>query len=60
MLDDFGYIVEPTGANSPSQNGSAEIYNGTMAVWVCTLLYGSSLAAKFWSATLLHAIYLHN
>jgi hypothetical protein len=60
MLQDFGYVVKPTGADSPSQNGGAKIYNNTLAVKVCTLLYGSGLPAKFWSATLLHAIYLHN
>ena len=60
MLRDFGYVVEPTGADSPSQNGGAEIYNNTLAVKVRTLLYGSGLPAKFWSAALLHAVYLHN
>jgi hypothetical protein len=60
MLTEFGYVVEPTGADSPSQNGSAKIYNNTLAVKVRTLLYGSGLPAKFWSAALLHAVYLHN
>ena len=60
MLTEFGYVVKPTGANSPSQNSGAKIYNNTLAVKVCTLLYGSGLPAKFWSAALLHAIYLHN
>ena len=60
MLKEFGYVVEPTGADSPSQNGGAEIYNNTLAVKVRTLLYGSGLSAKFWSAALLHAVYLHN
>ena len=60
MLSEFGYVVEPTGADSPSQNGGAKIYNITLAVKVRTLLYGSSLSAKFWSAALLHAVYLHN
>ena len=60
MMDDFGYTVEPTGADSPSQNGGAEIYNGTLAVKVHTLLYGSGLPAKFWSAALLHSVYLYN
>ncbi len=53
-------MVEPTGANSPSQNGGVEIYNNTLAVKVCTLLYGSGLPAKFWSAALVHAAYLYN
>jgi hypothetical protein len=60
MLKDFGYVVKPTGADSPSQNGGAEIYNNTLAVKVLTLLYGAGLPAKFWSATLLHAVYLYN
>jgi hypothetical protein len=59
MLKDFGYVVKPTGANSPSQNGGAEVYNGTLAVIVRTLLYGSGLPTKFWSSALLHAVYLH-
>jgi len=34
MLKDYGYIVECTGAGSPSQNGGAKIYNSTLAVKV--------------------------
>jgi hypothetical protein len=60
MMDEFKYTVEPTGADSPSQNGGAEIYNDTLAVKVRTLLYGSGLPAKFWSAALLHSVYLYN
>ena len=57
---EFGYIVEPTGADSPSQNGAAETYNGTLAIKARTLLYMSGLPAKFWSAALQHSVYLHN
>jgi hypothetical protein len=60
MLNDRGYVVEHTGADSPSQNGSAEIFNNTLAVKVQTLLYGSGLPAKFWSAALLHSVFLQN
>jgi hypothetical protein len=60
MLKDFGYIVEPTGADSPSQNRGAKIYNRTLVVKVRTLLYGSGLPANFWLAALLLAVYLHN
>jgi hypothetical protein len=60
MLGEFGYVVEPTGADSPSQNGGVKIYNNTLAVKVRTLLYGSGLPAKFWSTALVHAAYLHN
>jgi hypothetical protein len=60
MLKEFGYVVESMGADGPSQNGGAESYNQTLAVKVCTLLYGAGLSARFWSAVLLHAVYLHN
>lgn len=60
METEFGYIVEPTGADSPSQNGAVEIYNGVMGIRVRTLLYSSGLPAQFWSSALLHAAYLHN
>ena len=55
-----GYLVEPTGADSPSQNGGVERWNGTLAVTVRSLLYGSGLSPKYWSAALSHAVYLHN
>jgi hypothetical protein len=60
MLNKFGYVVEPMGVDSPSQNGGAESYNNTLAIKVCTLFYGAVLSAHFWSAALLHAVYLHN
>jgi hypothetical protein len=60
LLREFGYVVEPTGADSPSQNGAVEAYNGHIAVKVQMLLYMSGLPPKFWLAALLHTIYLHN
>ena len=54
------YVVEPTGADSPSQNGGAERWNGSMATTVRALLYGAGLSPKYWSAAILHAMYLHN
>ena len=60
MLKEFGYHVEPTGADSPSQNGGVERVNDTLAVLVRTLLYGSNLPAKYWSYALVHAAYLLN
>jgi hypothetical protein len=60
MLNTFGYVVESTGANSPSQNGGAEIYNKRLAVKTRTLLYGAGLPAKFWSIALLPSVYFHN
>ncbi len=60
MLKEFEYMIEPTGADSPSQNGGVERYNNPLAVKVRTLRYGAGLPAKFWWAALLHAVYLHN
>ncbi len=60
VLHTHNYIYEPTGTGSPSQNGAVKIYNGKLAIRVRTLLYGSSLSAKYWSAALLHSVYLHN
>jgi hypothetical protein len=60
MLKEFNYIFEPTGADSPSQNGQVERYNYTLASVVRALLYGASLPAKYWSAVAVHAIFLMN
>ena len=60
LLPDFHYTLEPTGADSPSQNGAVEIYNDKFAVRTRNLLNSSGLPAKFWSAAILHRVYLHN
>ena len=54
------YVLEPMGADSPSQNGSVKIYNNKLPVCARTLLYSSRLPAKYWSSALLHSVYLHN
>ena len=59
-LTEFGYKVEPTGADSPSQNGQVEKWNDVFSVMTRALLYGVALEPKYWSAALLHAVYLHN
>ncbi len=56
LLRDFHYTLEPTGADSPAQNGAVKIYNDKFTVRTCSLLYGSGLPAKFWSAALLHSV----
>jgi hypothetical protein len=60
VLRKYNYVMEPTGANSPLQNGAVEIYNDKLAICACTLLYGLGLPAKYWSAALLHLAYLAN
>ncbi len=54
------YAVEPTGADSASQNGGAKKWNHTLMVTTGALLYGAGLPARYWSAMLLHAACLHN
>ena len=60
VLRTHNYVLEPTGADSPSQNGAIEVYNNKLAIRARTLLYGSGLPAKYWSAALQHSVYLHN
>jgi hypothetical protein len=47
LLCEFRYTLEPTGADSPSQNGAVEIYNDKFGVRTRSLLYGSGLPAKY-------------
>ncbi len=54
------YKSEPTGSDTPSQNGNVEIYNDKFGARVRSLLYGSCLPAKYWSDALIHCVYLHN
>jgi hypothetical protein len=60
LLRRHKYVIEPTGADSPLQNGAVEIHNAKLAVRMRTLLFGSGLPAKFWSSALIHSVYLHN
>ena len=60
LLRQHKYVVEPTGADSPLQNGAVEIYNTKLAVRTWTLLFGSGLPAQYWLSALIHAVYLHN
>jgi len=60
MLRKFNYKVEPTGADSPSQNSGAERWNLTFAVMVRSLLYSAGSGPEYWSAALRHVSYLHD
>ncbi len=60
LLRKHKYVVEPTGTDSPSQNGAVEIYNAKLAMRTRTLLFGSGLPAMYLSSVLVHAVYLHN
>ena len=60
MLKDYKYKVEPTGADSPLQNGGVKRFNQTIGATTWGLLYGSSLPAIFWSYAVVHAVYVNN
>jgi hypothetical protein len=60
MFTSKRYVVEPMGADSPTQNGSAGKWNYTLAVTTGSLLYGAGLPSRYWSAALLHAAYVPN
>jgi hypothetical protein len=53
-----GYAMEPTGSDVVSGNGKVERPNGTFGSMVPCLLYSVSIIAIFWSAALVHAVYL--
>eukprot|EP00970_Alexandrium_tamarense_P000346 scaffold38_cov244-Alexandrium_tamarense.AAC.5 len=48
------YIVEPTGADTPTQNSRAEKWNDTLATTPRVLLYSSGLPPKYWLVALRH------
>ena len=45
MLKDCDFVMEPTGADDPAQNGGVETRNGMFTVTVQALLYGATLLA---------------
>jgi hypothetical protein len=55
-----GYDFEPTGSDATSDNGKVERANGTFGAMVRCLLYSTGLHPRFWSAVLVHAVYLKN
>jgi hypothetical protein len=54
------YLVEPTGAGAPFQNGLAEHPNQTFSQMVRCMLHLSGLGPEYWSFALIHAVYLKN
>jgi hypothetical protein len=55
-----GYTMEPTGSDAASENGKVERPNGIFIVMVRYLLCSAGLLEIFWSAALVHAVYLKN
>jgi hypothetical protein len=54
------YDFEPTGFDAASENGKVKWANGTFGAMVRCLLYSAGLHTHFWSAALVHAVYLKN
>jgi hypothetical protein len=55
-----GYDFDPTRSDAVSENGKVEWANGTFGAMVRCLLYSAGLHPRFWSAALVHAVYLKN
>jgi hypothetical protein len=60
VADKAGYAIEPTGSDAGNENGKVERTNGTFGAMARCLLYSTGLSTKFWSAALVHAVYLKN
>ena len=60
MIANHNYILEPTGAYTPEQNGMAERPNQTLGQMTRCLLHSSGLSDKYWSYAILHAVYVKN
>lgn len=54
------YLLKPTAAGAPFQNGIAERPNQTLGTMVRCLLHSANLGPEFWSYALVHAEYLKN
>ena len=60
LVQQHGYIIDPTGSDAVSENAAAERPHDTLGGMVCSLLYLAGLPPKFWADALLHAVYLRN
>ncbi len=60
MVDQEGYIMEPTATDSSFQNGLAERPNRTLATIMRCLLRNAGLGPEYWSWALVHAAYIKN
>lgn len=60
LFQDYGYALQPTGADSSHQNGSVERSHQTIGNMVRSLLHGASLSRKFWPHAFYHAMFLMN
>ena len=59
-IRDSKFLLEPTGAGAPQQNGLAERPNQTLGNMTRCLLNTANLPPEYWSWALTHAVYLKN
>jgi hypothetical protein len=57
---DSKFLLEPTGAGAPQQNGMAERPNQTLGNMTRCLLCTANPPPEYWSWALIHAVYLKN
>jgi transposase InsO family protein len=60
VVNDHGYIMDPTAPGAAFQNGKAERPNRTLGKMVRSLLYSAGLGPEFWSFAILHAAFVKN
>ena len=60
MVMEQKFLLEPTGAGTPQQNGLAERPNQTLGNMMRCLLSTANLPPEYWSWALTHAVYLKN
>ena len=60
MVADSKFLLEPTAARTPQQNGLAERPHQTLANMMRCLLSTANLPPEYWSWALIHAVYLKN
>ena len=60
IVTESGFILEPTGAGNPKQNGVAESPNKSLGRLMRGMLYNAGLGSQYWSYALVHAVYIKN
>jgi hypothetical protein len=60
LVDNAGYLLEPTAPDAPFQNGMAERPEQTLGIKMCCMLHAAALGPEFWSFALVHAVWIYN
>lgn len=61
MLEEHGYMVEPTATDASSQNGLTERPHKTFGIMLrCTMLYAAGQSMLFWAKALVYVNYIYD